>query len=333
MPLDEEPPIFADVESTEVKDDAGAAKAAEKPASAESSTAADVSKAVEPDTLSIVRDVVQGKDTAEASSAKSQEEGKQPDDQAAKDADDEDFSDVPFHKHPRFQKVLGDLKAAKVDATRYRNVETFIGEQGLSAEQAADVLTIAGLMRTNPAEAWKRMKPKVEELLIAAGEILPDDLKTRVASGELSREAAIELSRTKATVKSHELIRGLEAERASVAAAESHKLVLQGAAYEWAVERNTRDPNFEAKLPAIYDQAELLKIREGVPGTPQGVKEQLRRAYEKVNATFIVPQAANSDVRPAVTPVTGGRTSAATTPAAPKNTLDIIQQELARSRA
>src|SRR5262245_24962855 len=78
---------------------------------AESSDARDVTG--ERSTLDVVRDVVAER-TQEGSSPEAKKEGDEADPkgtQAAKEKDDENFSDVPFHKHPRFQELLKREKA------------------------------------------------------------------------------------------------------------------------------------------------------------------------------------------------------------------------------
>jgi hypothetical protein len=74
------------------------------------------------------------------------------------------YSDVPFNKHPRFQELLAPAQQrSRSDAVRYNNVQNFLDTQGLSAEEAADMLVIGGLMKVNPLEAWKRMQPTLKQ--------------------------------------------------------------------------------------------------------------------------------------------------------------------------
>lgn len=105
---------------------------------------------------------------AAAPSAEGEEAGEAAGDPApAKAADDENFSDVPFNQHPRFKQLVRQRNEFRVDAERYNNVQTYIDQQGLSAEEAADGLLIMGLMKTDPAKAWEMLKPRVQTLLVA----------------------------------------------------------------------------------------------------------------------------------------------------------------------
>lgn len=309
---------------SEIQDEADAGKPAEQSADAASSTAEDVSKPAEVDTLSIVRDVVGVKDEAAASSAT--EAAK--DGQAAaapattKEPDNAEYSDVPFNKHPRFQEVLTKLKTFETDAVRYRNVENFIAEQGLGAEEAADLLRIGGLMKTDPAAAWQLMRPTVEKVLKAAGEILPDDLKQRVQAGQLDQETASEISRNRASLQSVEARQQFERERVQARDSENRSSQIQGAVSTWHADRQLKDPNFEAKMPALQREIVWLQSQEGKPTDPLGVQQQLQRAYDTISASFVPAPVVRP--KPAIRPVTGGQVASAVRPE-PTNTLDIIR--------
>lgn len=327
-------------------------------ADAASSTATDGSK-TEGDVLSVVRDVVDKRkaDTEAASSAKAEEDGGDPEAQSTKAKDGDDYSDVPFNKHPRFQEVLGKLKAAETDAVRYRNVQGFLDRENLSGEDAAqglvllaksrnegltgdemaDGLRLMALAKTDPSAAWRGgLQEWVQKVIIAAGEWLPDDLGQRVQNGELSREAAMELSRSRAQVQTYEARKTFEQQQAESRRTKEASDALVGAANTWISERTTRDPNFNAKLPAIQEEVVKLRQMGWVPTTPDGVKEQLRRAYTAVNnalrpSTPTAPPAPPAAARPALKPVTGGQVAGNVSPP-PQSTAEIVAARLAKRR-
>lgn len=312
-------------------DEADAPAGAEQSASAESSTAEDVSKPAAKDTLSIVRDVVGAEKAAEASSAESAEkDGQQSADQTHEEGDPE-YSDVPFNKHPRFKEVLGKLKTAEADATRYKNVESYIAEQGLGAEEAADLLRIGGMIKTNPVEAWKLVKPTIQKLLLAAGEVLPDDLRQRRDSGELTHEAAMEISRSRAALQSGQVRQEFEAQRSQSRQGQELASAIQGTVATWEADRRQRDPNFTDKMPLIQKEITWLQATEGRPNTPLAVQAQLEKAYKNVSDSYRPPR----QVAPkqAIRPVPTGQSAANVQPAKPKSTLEIIQAEVAKRTA
>lgn len=299
-------------------------------APAESSNATDVTEA---DTLSVVRDVVEQREEVEAESAPSAEGevGEIPaDDQSEEDNDN--YSDVPFGKHPRFQHLLRRVKDSEQDATRYRNVQTFIDSYGLSAQEVADGLLSMGLAKTDPQEAWKRLQPFVKDLLVAAGEVLPDDLAQRVQKKELTRDAAMEMSRLRASEKARTVRDQFYQQRGESQRQVDQGNLLRTTATDWLNDRRLKDPNFAAKEARLGEKIAFLHVREGKPTDAAGVKAQLKRAYDAVNSEALPTAAAPGSTRTqpakkAIRPVTGG--TVANVRSAPKNTMDVIQNVVA----
>jgi hypothetical protein len=280
------------------------------------------------DLLSVVRDVVdKHKPAASSASPAEGDEEKSEDDKVAKKPDDENYSDVPFNRHPRFQQLLRKSKALEVDASRYHNVQKFLDDAGMSGEEAGEILTIGALIKTNPAEAWKRMKPVVQQVLIAAGEVLPEDLQSRVQQGEFSHEAALEVSRHRATAQSVQAAQSFREQQEQRRQQQATVTAVQDAAVTWENDRRLKDPNFDAKLEPLMKEVAWLQAREGKPATPEGVKDQLQRAYKAASATVAPAQIPTPVARPkpAITPIRGGQVAGNTRPSE-LSTLDIVRQ-------
>lgn len=311
-----------------ISDDAGEPQGSEQPAAAEPSTAKDVSNRVpDDDPYEIVKDVVARRKPAPEASSAIVEEQSTP--RRQKEPDDENFTDVPFNKHPRFQEVLRQRNTFKQNAERYTNVQNFIDTNGLSAEEAADLLIIGGLMKVNPVEAWKRMEPAVRQLLIAAGEVLPDDLRNLIQQQKMSPEAALEVSRARATTQAVTVQRSFDQQQAERRASLAQSNLRRDAAMAWEADRRRRDPNFDTKLEAIGKEVLWLQRQEGMPDSPQGVQDQLRRAYEEINKGF----SKQAPARRPIIPVNGSRQGSGEARPAPRNTMEIIQAELAKRNA
>lgn len=90
----------------------------------------------------------------------------------------------------------------------------------------------------------------------------------------------------------------------------------------WEADRRLKDPNFEAKQPALMREIAFLQQTEGAPNTAEGVKAQLKKAYDAVSASFQPVQPSRPQPR-AVAPIRGGNVGGNPRPE-PKNTLDII---------
>ena len=340
--IDEIGDMDADSSAAPALDESTEAPKAEAAAPADSSAATDET---ETDTLSIVRDVVDPSKEApaEAASSAEGEDGEGADGTTtASEQDNEDYSDVPFNKHPRFQHLLKEAKAHKADAVRYQNVERFLEANNLDGKEAADVMEIAGLAKTDPPEAWKRIKPWVQQLLVASGEVLPQDLAERVARKELTQDGALEISRSRAALASRDAKAQFEQQRGQRQQEAEVGRVLVDTAEQWVNNRRIRDPNFAAKEDRLMERIAFLQRAEGRPNTADGVRAQLKKAYDFVNKQFAPPPkpapAANQQPvrRPAIRPVTSSQVASHAQPAAPsgsRSTLSIIQERLGKKSA
>jgi hypothetical protein len=279
--------------------------------------------------LSVVRDVVKDR-TAPVAAASSAEGGEVSLGADGKPLptgpDNETYLDVPFNKHPRFQALISQRNAFREDAGRYANITTYLSENNLSAVEAGNALATFAKAKVDPAGAFAELKPWLQQLLIAAGEVLPDDLRARVESKELTPETAQELSRERAKVKSHESRQGFEAQRQERTSQTNLVMELVGTATDWEKDRRDKDPNFAAKHPLLMREVAFLQQQEGKPKDKAGVLAQLKKAYDAVNKTFAPPVAAAAPAtrRPAIKPVVGGTVNGAVQQK-PQSTLDIVR--------
>ncbi|CDZ55096.1 hypothetical protein [Neorhizobium galegae] len=312
-----------DPSTSSTLDDNGGDAKAKQPSTAASSPAT----GEDDELLNVVRDVVtESRSDQAASPAEGEDDGQSTDDDKPKEQDDEDFSDVPFHKHPRFQQLLRKSKAYEQDAKRYNNVQTFLDTAGLNAEEAADGLSIMGLMKTDPVEAWKQLKPTIQKLLVAAGEVLPEDLQRMVQEGKMDQVAALEVSRARAGVNASQVRQSFAEQRQQRQQRTTAVQALGGAATDWESRRRKNDPNFDAKFVPLQKEILFLQQSEGLPNTPEGVKEQLDKAYKAVNEQF---KPANPNPlpkpKPVIKPVMGGQVAGNQRPAGDVSTLDIVR--------
>lgn len=308
--------------SEQVNDVTEAAQAGE--GAADPSSAPDEPK----DMLSVVRDVVQDPEAASSAGDENAEDPAEPatGEQVKAEKDDTDYTDVPFHKHPRFQEVLRKSKANEADANQFRQITGFLKQNHLSADEAADGLEIMALAKTSPAKALERLKPFVQTLLRAAGEVLPDDLRTQVQQGKMPEAAAREVSRSRAMLEQERATQEMAARQRQEEAVHAQATARRDAAATWEQDRRVKDPAFQSKYPLLEREVAYLQRAEGVPQTPEGVRDQLNRAYDTVNkqARVVAP----ATPRPAVRPVTGG-TAPGTPAAQPKTMLEAMKRGLA----
>jgi hypothetical protein len=304
--------------------------------SAESSPA---SGETEPDFLSVARSVVEADDAPEADGDEPEAEAAAPepeaeaspadenDQEGQAEPDDENFSDAPFHNHPRFKKLVAQRNEYRAGHEQFQKIQGYLVENGLTGEEAAEGFEVMALLKRDPNAAWAKLKPIVQNLLVATGSVLPEDLKSRVQRGEIARDAAMEMSRLRAGQQT--LTQQQEFERQRQAQVEAHQATqaIKAEVGNWEMGLRARDPDFDAKYDVIEGQVLRLQRTEGMPRTPAEAKAQLDRAYQAANQVF----ASSQPRRPGLKPVTGGRASG-TPRAEPTSMEEVVRRALDGTR-
>ncbi len=240
--------------------------------------------------LQIVRDAIattRKEDAAPAAPPAAEDEGERKADEAAQapevSKEGGEFADVPFHKHPRFKQLVSERNALKVDAERYQNVQRFLDSSGVSGEEASQALQIMALSKLDPAKAWEMLKPLAQDLLARTGALLPEDLRDRVSRGELTKEAAAEISRLRAQTAARDSRSQIEARQREREEADKATRACIDAAEAWETKAR-RDPDFAALSEDLEREVLWLQRQEGVPKEPDGVKKQLDTALKNVKS-------------------------------------------------
>lgn len=277
------------------------------------------------DLLSVVRNAVQTSEEGDSASPAGQDESDQPSAEGADSnaddpkADSEDYSDVPFHTHPRFKQLVSQVKQYKADAQQFHQVTSFLQAQGMTPEEAADALILRAEMKHNPQEAWKKLKPMVQQLLIEAGEVLPADLMQQVREGKLTKENAVEISRLRANQGIQQKMSERQRQEAEQRQQVEHIRSIQTAVAQWEMGVKQRDPDYAKKEEELQKEILWLQKREGVPKDVAGVRKQLQQAYDTVSKRLAPAP------RPARTSVPPGRVASGQPTAAPKSMLDVVR--------
>jgi DNA-nicking Smr family endonuclease len=313
--------------------DAGAADAAPD-TSADSSAAGDGDS--RRDLLSVVRDAV--KTTAGDPASPARPEGSNPSNpdvapaKPGSEPDDEKFSDVPFNNHPRFRQLVAQRNQFRESAKEYEKVQTFLNAHGVNPQEAATMLQIGAFSKTNPAEAWKLLRPLAKQILEAAGEVLPQDLQSQVRAGKVTREAAMEISRLRAQNASSQKAQQFQAQYAEKEQAQrAQKAVLDTVS---AVERElaAKDPDFAAKAEEI--QKEILWLqRKHVADkrgaiTPDVARNMVQEAHGAVSRRMApAPQQRGRDQTGRFAPANmhAGRVAGGNPTAKPSSMLDVVR--------
>jgi len=270
---------------------------------------------------------------AKPEAAKTEGEEKSPDSEGGekeseatseKPKGDEDEK-LPFHKHPRWQQVLHEKKAAehrlKELEPTVRNFEGFqrsVVEAGLSAQEIDEGFEIMKLMKSNPAQAYEALQKYMAPLAAFVGQQLPEDLQGRVDAGTLDPDSAQELARARnekafaetRVAKTAEQ-REREAEEQQYTKIRTHLDHCAVAVTKWETEWKGSDPDYAVKQPLVDAQLAKLNQEQGVPKTVEDAVERAKEARSIVEKTLAPVLKKTTEKRT----VTGGSSA---TQAAPK---------------
>jgi hypothetical protein len=207
---------------------------------------------------------------------------------------------LPFHNHPRFQEIIkerNDLRnqvqefeAAKPLAAQQQSVINFCQQNNISPEQFQQGLSFLAMLNTNPAEAYKQLKPIMEQLESYDGARLPKDLEDEVAEGKLPLERAQEIATLRAQGKSSEFRGRVTAEQQ----AQQLQRANMNALGAWEQNTMGRDPDFKPKADknAPDGKYELTVtafqglLAQNPPKNPQEVVALIQRAYDQINRVW-----------------------------------------------
>ena len=261
----------------------------------------------------------QDSQNADESSSKKDEEGKE-----------DDYSDVPFHSHPRIQELLrekNDFKAQVEDlspkAAQMDTITNFLDQNALSTDEAAEGLQIMGLMKLNPIEAWEKLKPIAQRVALQAGAILTPDLAEKVRSGALTQEQAQQIAQADARTLVSQTALAHDKNMRERSEKQTRTNSFREAASSWDAEQKQKDPDYNKKQSMVMAEVALMHQRGDFPKDAAGVRGQLDKALAAVNKQLGV----FNKPKPPVTPITGGNAvpPAGKPDAADASTMDIIR--------
>jgi hypothetical protein len=243
--------------------------------------------------------------------------------QTASAANDE--SEVPFHKHPRWQAMLRERDSLKGDAEQYQQIQSYMAANQLDSTEVATGFEIMALMRRDPEAALAKLLPYVASLELVTGRKLPEDLSQRVEDGVVDEETARETARLRMEAQRYEAAR-VQAEQAAqqtaqVTTAES----MRAAVRVLESELTASDPDYGRKQPFVMDRVRAL-IAEQRPATPDEAVAIVRRAH-----TEISDQLKPVMQRKPVKTMTSGDAQTSSRPA-PSSLLDVVRIAAQSSR-
>lgn len=309
------------------------------------SSAADEGAKAQPKTLlDVVQNVVkEGPKDGEASPTSENQAGKpeaSTDGKKPEDAPKDEDANVPFHKHPAWQRrVARERELVKTndeltkqvsqlnrDAEQFHVIERFREANGISVDEVVAGFKTIALIKTDPVKALPELRKIVGQIELAIGEQLPADLQEQVDNGAITEAAAKETARLRASNKALtsrvETVTAREGERAVADTREA----IRSEVSKWEQSVKASDPDWQEKLEMVQDKVFAIVQRTGrAPATPEDALALAKEAYVEVGKTF-----ARLRPKPTATrshPASGS--SATDAKAAPKSLLEAARQGLA----
>jgi hypothetical protein len=258
-----------------------------------------------------------------------EEQGQQAAHEQADGQQADDFSKLPFNKHPRFRELVKEKNTYKAqmaeyesDAKQYRDIQTFMEGAGLTAEEVAEGLALMAQMKSgDPAKAYEALTKKVESLALAAGKQLPQDLEERVEQGFVDRETAQQLYQKQVQAERQAALAQNQLQQRTYQDAQTQVVSIANAVQAWEQATKGTDPDFEIKVDLVKDRVRAQVAANGMPKTPDEAVKLTKEAYESVTQVLRRAQGPKQSMRPAV----GGKVNGSAAPE-PRSLLDVIRQ-------
>lgn len=238
--------------------------------------------------LSVVQSAITEDDVEETDSQSDEVEYDEEDEtlEAVSDEDteaDESFEDVPFNKHPRFKQLIEERNEYKHGHQQFEQISNYLRENSLSAEEAADGFRIMALMKSKPEEAVIALQPYLQQLALATGQTLPDDIRAKVDDGYMDEETGRELAQVRAEKARQEAINDRLMSERDQAQGVNQLNILADAVTDWEERTRSSDPDYDLKADEIDDRVRVLVSERGRPQTVESAIELAKEAYAEVN--------------------------------------------------
>ena len=304
---------------------------------AQSSSA--VESETEADLLAVVQDTLQPEEqNEEADSQPHEEESEEDDDDLEHDDEDsgdlaasESFDDVPFNKHPRFKKLINERNELRPKAEQYDQITGYLQREGLSPEEAAKGFEIMSLMKNNPLEAAKALQPYLDNLSVATGQTLPQDVQQRVDDGYIDESDAAEIARLRAENQRIGSQQAVTQEQISRSNLQQSQTQTVNAVVAWEQKIRSSDPDYDLKADELDDRVKVIMSDRRAAGnasrlSPDEALGIAKQAYEEVNRRT---QARVGNKKP-IRSASGGKLGG-TPHAEPSSLMEAVQNALSSS--
>ena len=193
--------------------------------------------------------------------------------------DDPTDDQLPFHKHPRFQKLVQEKNSYKEEASQFRAISDYMASNRLSADEVDQAFVFLSATKNDPSKALEMIAPIVQELLRTTGTTLPPEVSQLVEDGEMSAEAAKQLSQSRAQVAMHEARNQETLQAQQVYQERQHEAQIVSSVEQWERQVASRDPDYAAKKSIVFDKIRLSQLQNPARN-PQEAVAYAEAAYK-----------------------------------------------------
>lgn len=169
-------------------------------------------------------------------------------------------------------------------AERYIAFDRFCKDANLLAEDINTGMNVMKLMKNDPIKAYETLTPIYNTLQALVGIVLPSDLQQQVEGGRITKEAAQELSRLRASTglvtEQKKTLDAQETKKRNDAVSQSAKKLgddVGVATTDWEQRWKASDPDFALKHARVSEAIELELRKQADAGTlPRTVKDAVK---------------------------------------------------------
>lgn len=210
-----------------------------------------------------------------------------------------------------------ELDALKPDADGYRAIRTYMDENNLADNDVANLFRFGAHLRAGRFdEAFAIAAPFMKVILEGTGRAIPEDLRGRVDTGEMSEDAAKQVARERyARVLAEQKVQRSE-QNVQQVQTQVHAEAVRSATAAWEANIRATDLDFDLKAEPMKRFAVALVAERGLPKTPAEAVEYAQRAYDDATEFLRKARPAPKSSRPAPSPgVSNPRSAPVTNPA------------------
>jgi hypothetical protein len=165
------------------------------------------------------------------------------------------------------------------------------------------------------------MQGRMEELAVAAGKKLPQDLEEKVEQGYIDRDTASELHQARVQAERQAQSAQSQLERRSQDDQRVQAHAMANAVSTWEAATKATDPDYDLKADLVKDRVRAHVAANGMPKTADDALKLSKEAYEQVTQTLLRVRGDRQPMRTAV----GGKTNGSAAPE-PKSLLDVVRR-------